>query len=60
MFLPTVVFKAKKLFDSTATNVRSHLNIAKRDEFVWTKVRDRHLMSDVNLLQNFIADKNTS
>ena len=59
MFLPTVVFKAKKLFDSTATNVRSRLNIAKRDEFVWTKVRDRHLMSDVNLLQNFIADKNT-
>jgi hypothetical protein len=60
MFLPTVVFKAKKLFDSTATNVRSHLNIVKRDDFVWTKVRDRHLMSDVDLLQDFIKGKSTS
>lgn len=54
MFLPSVVFKAKKLFDSTATNVRSHLNIVKRDEFVWTKVRDRHLNADLVALRNFI------
>ena len=60
MFLPTVIFKAKKIFDQTATAVRSNLNIAKRDEFVWNSVRDRHLLSDVELLRSFIKDKSTS
>jgi hypothetical protein len=60
LFLPTVVFKAKKLFDDTANRVRSNLNISKRDDFVWTKVRDRHLKADVEQLKKFIQDKNTS
>ena len=50
LYLPTVVFKAKKLFDKTGKQVRSNLNIAKRDDFVWTKVRGRYLQADVNLL----------
>ena len=41
---------AKKLFDKTGKQVRSNLNIAKRDDFVWTKVRGRYLQADVNLL----------
>lgn len=60
MFLPTVTFKAKKIFDETATAVRSNLNIAQRDKFVWESVRERHLQSDVELLKSFIEDKSTS
>ena len=60
MFLPTVTFKAKKIFDETAMAVRSNLNIAQRDKFVWESVRDRHIQSDVELLKSFIADKSTS
>jgi hypothetical protein len=54
LYLPTVVFKAKKLFDKTGTQVRSNLKIAKRDDFVWTKVKDRHLQTDVDLLREKI------
>ena len=54
LYLPTVTFKAKKMFDDTGKQVRTHLNINNRDNFVWDKVRDRHLNADVNALQDFI------
>ena len=37
--------------DNAGKQIRRNLNIAKRDEFVWIKVRDRHLQTDVNLLK---------
>jgi hypothetical protein len=52
LYLPTVEFKAKKIInDNAGKQIRHNLNIAKRDEFVWIKVRDRHLQTDVNLLK---------
>jgi len=53
LYLPTVIFKAKKLFDSTANRVREH-HIIRKDDYVWKKVRGRHLRADVNILKNFI------
>ena len=57
LYLPNVVFKAKKMFDDTGKQVRTNLNINNRDNFVWNKVRDRHLHADVKALQNFIKDQ---
>ena len=57
LYLPTVVFKAKKMFDATGKQVRTNLNINNRDNFVWTKVKERHLQSDVQALRNFIKDR---
>jgi hypothetical protein len=54
LYLPTVVFKAKKMFDDTGDQVRTHLNINNRDKFVWDKVKRRHLNADVNALQDII------
>ena len=52
LYLPTVEFKAKKIInDNAGKQIRHNLNIAKRDEFVWIKERDRHLQTDVNLLK---------
>ena len=51
LYLPTVVFKAKKIFDKTGEQVRTNLNIGNRDKFTWSKVRDRHLEADINLLK---------
>jgi hypothetical protein len=59
LYMPTVVFKAKKMFDDTGDQVRTHLNINNRDNFVWKKVRDRHLQADVKALQDFIKDQQT-
>ena len=59
LYLPTVEFKAKKMFDDTGKQVRTHLNINNRDNFVWTKVRDRHLQADVKVLQEFIKGQQT-
>ena len=56
LYLPTVVFKAKKLFDDTANRVRSNMNIIKRDDAVWTKVRKRHLKADINELEKVIKN----
>ena len=56
LYLPTVVFKAKKLFDDTANRVRSNMNIIKRDDAVWTKVRNRHLKGDINELEKVIKN----
>ena len=54
LYLPTVTFKAKKLFDETHDQVKDYLKISARDEWIWTKVRDRHLQADVDLLKNLI------
>lgn len=55
LYLPTVIFKAKKMFDDTGKQVRSNLNINNRDNFVWDKVKTRHLTADVDALKNFIS-----
>lgn len=55
LYLPSVEFKAKKILDDNAgKQIRQNLNISERDNFVWTKVRDRHLQSDVKALRSFI------
>ena len=59
LYLPTVVFKAKKMFDDTGKQVRTRLNINNRDNFVWDKVKQRHLNADINALQDFIKDQKT-
>ena len=51
LYLPTVVFKAKKIFDKTGEQVRTNLNIGNRDKFTWSKVKDRHLQTDINQLK---------
>ena len=58
MYLPTVEFKTKKILDDNAgKQIRKNLNIAQRDEFVWTKVRSRHMLGDVTALKNFIESR---
>ena len=59
LYLPTVEFKAKKMFDDTGKQVQSNLNINNRDNFVWEKVRDRHLQADIQVLKDFIKDQQT-
>ena len=52
LFLPTVTFKAKKIInDNAGKQIRHNLNINLRDNFVWEKVRDRHLQADVQALR---------
>ena len=49
--------KVKKIVqDDTAKQVRGNLNINKRDNFVWNKVNERHLQSDVEALKQFIQN----
>lgn len=54
IFLPKVEVKAKKIFDETANNVRKFLNIHNREDYVWNRVRDRHLQTDVDELKKII------
>ena len=55
LYLPTVTFKAKKIInDNAGKQIRKNFNINYRDNFVWTKVRDRHLQTGVNLLKEKI------
>jgi len=54
LFLPGVDFKAKKISDDTGRAVRENLNILGRDNYTWSKVNDRHLMADINVLNDFI------
>ena len=56
LFMPNVVFKAKKIFDATATQVRSNLNIGERDKATWHKVKVRHLNADVACLKKLIEN----
>ena len=44
------------MFDDTGEQVRRHLNINNRDNFVWDKVKRRHLNADIDALQNFIKN----
>ena len=58
LYMPTVEFKAKKiLHDDAGKQIRSNFNIAERDQFVWTKVRDRILNADVKALKTFIESR---
>ena len=55
LYLPTVEFKAKKMLnDNAGKQIRKNLNIKQRDDFVWSKVKNRHLESDVSILRKFI------
>jgi glycosyltransferase involved in cell wall biosynthesis len=55
LYLPTVEFKTKKIIDDNAgKQIRKNFNISQRDEFVWTKVMDRHLQADVNALKTLL------
>jgi hypothetical protein len=55
LFLPTVEFKAKKILDDDAgKQIRKNLNINKRDQYVWTKLKGRHMDADVRVLKDFI------
>jgi len=55
LYLPTVTFKAKKIInDNAGKQIRHNLNINLRDNFVWEKVRDRHLQADVHALKEKI------
>jgi hypothetical protein len=54
ILLPYVHVKAKKVFDETAQLVRTINSINRRDDWVWSKVRDRHLQADVDALKDFI------
>ena len=56
MFMPNVIFKAKKVFDDTATQVRTNLNIRERDKATWHKVKYRHLEADINVLKKVIEN----
>lgn len=55
LYMPTITFKTKKILDDNAgKQIRKNLNIVKRDQFVWSKTRDRHVNADVNALRSFI------
>ena len=56
VLLPYVIVRAKKVFDDTGTKVRKHLNINTRDDYVWSRVNQRHLQTDVDLLKEFIKN----
>jgi hypothetical protein len=59
LYLPTVEFKAKKILDDNAgKQIRANLNIAKRDEYVWSKIQDRHIEADIRVLKEFIENFN--
>jgi hypothetical protein len=56
-----VQFKAKKIInDDAGKQIRKNFNINLRDNYVWKKVRDRHLNNDVATLKKFIEDRSTS
>ena len=52
-YLTKTLVQAKKVLDNTGAQVRKNLNIALRDDYVWTKVQ-RHLDADVAKLKEFI------
>ena len=55
LYMPNVVFKVKKILtDNAGKQIRKNLNIANRDEYVWTKIRERYINADVNVLDDFI------
>ena len=57
LYLPTVTFKAKKIInDNAGKQIRKNFNINYRDNFVWEKVRDRHLQTDIDVLRKKINE----
>ena len=56
ILLPYVIVQAKKVFDDTGVKVRKHLNINTRDDYVWSRVNQRHLQADIDLLKEFIKN----
>ena len=55
LYMPNVTFKVKKILtDNAGTRIRKNFNIANRDEYVWTKIRERYINADVEALRNFI------
>ena len=53
--MPNVTFKVKKILtDNAGKQIRKNFNIANRDEYVWTKIRERYINADVEALRNFI------
>jgi hypothetical protein len=58
LYMPTIEFKAKKILDDNAgRQIRNNFNISERDQYVWTKVRDRTLNADVSALKSFIESR---
>ena len=47
------------MFDDTGKQVRHNLNINNRDNFVWDKVKTRHLEADIQALKKVIKDQQT-
>ena len=55
LYMPNVTFKVKKILtDNAGKQIRKNFNIANRDEYVWTKIRERYINADVEALRNFI------
>jgi len=54
-FLSSLTAFSQNPKDITFKRFMKNLNINFRDNFVWTKVRDRHLQADVNLLKEKIS-----
>ena len=53
--MPNVLFKVKKILtDNAGKQIRKNFNIANRDEYVWTKTRERYVNADVKALQDYI------
>ena len=53
IYRPNIVWRTKKLEDTTTQEVREHLNIRARDEWVW-KNCSRQLEADVEYLKRYI------
>ena len=57
IFRKDIVWKVKKITDNTAHQVRTHLNIRNREDYVWSTC-ERHLQSDIDALRFFIKNYN--
>ena len=53
VFRKDIEWRVKKLEDITAKQVRQHLNLRNRDDFVW-ETCERHIDSDASALKNYI------
>ena len=53
VYRPDIVWRTKKLDDSTTQEVRDHLNIRERDTWVWNNC-SRQLDADVEYLKRYI------
>ena len=58
IFIPHTLVLAKKIMDDTGEKVRKHLNINKRDDYVWDRLQNRHIDVDIKALKEFIDNFN--